>query len=38
VESLPVIEHKTFVGTGTRYLNDQGRWAIQELFQRSFQS
>ena len=38
VESLPVIEHKTFVGTGTRHLNEQGKRAIHDLFQRSFQS
>ncbi len=38
VESLPVIEHKTFVGTGTRYPNEEGKRAIQDLFQRSFQS
>lgn len=38
VEDLPVIEHKTFVGTGTRYLNEEGVKAIQALFQRSFQS
>jgi hypothetical protein len=38
VESMPVIEHKTFVGTGTRYLNDEGKQAIHDLFLRSFQS
>lgn len=38
VENLPVIEHKTFVGTGTRYLNDEGKKAIHDLFKRSFQS
>ncbi len=36
VESEPVIEYKTFVGTGTRYLSDEGKKAIQDLFQRSF--
>jgi hypothetical protein len=38
VESTPVIEHKTFVGTGTRHLSDAGKKAVQDLFQRSFQS
>jgi len=36
-ESLPVIEHKTFVGTGTRHLSEGGKRAIHDLFQRSFQ-
>lgn len=36
VESLPVIEHDTFVGTGTRHLTEEGRRAIDELFRRSF--
>ena len=38
VESLPVIEHQTFVGTGTRSLSEEGKRAIHDLFQRSFQS
>lgn len=38
VESVPVIEHSTFVGTGTRHLNENGKNAIHDLFQRSFQS
>ena len=37
-ESLPVIEHKTFVGTGTRHLSEEGKRAIHDLFQRSFRS
>ncbi len=37
VESEPVIKDKTFVGTGTRHLSEDGRRAIQNLFQRSFQ-
>lgn len=37
-ESLPSIEHKTFVGTGTRNLTDAGKKAIEELYQRSFAS
>jgi hypothetical protein len=36
VEDLPEIEHKTFVGTGTRNLTDEGRQAIKDLFTRSF--
>ncbi len=32
----PVISHKTFTGTGTRYLSDQGKQAIRELYERSF--
>lgn len=36
VEELPVIEHKTFVGTGTRNLTEAGRRAIDDLFRRSF--
>ncbi len=36
VESLPVIEHKTFVGTGTRRISDVGGKALEELFKRSF--
>ena len=37
-ESLPMIEHKTFVGTGTRHLTDEGKKAIEELYKRSFAS
>lgn len=36
VEEVPVIQHKTFCGTGTRNLSDEGRKAIEELFSRSF--
>ena len=32
----PVISHKTIAVTGTRNLNDEGRQAIDELFERSF--
>lgn len=32
----PVITHPHFAGTGTRFLKDNGRDAIEELFQRSF--
>ena len=32
----PVIEHPHFAGTGTRFLEDSGRKAIDELFTRSF--
>jgi hypothetical protein len=38
VESMPVIEHKTFVGTGTRDLSAEGKQAIHDLYKRSFQS
>ena len=31
-EDSPLIEYDTFVGSGTRYLNDAGRDAIQKLF------
>ncbi len=37
VEDLPVISYKTFCGTGTRNLTDEGKKAIQDLFARSFQ-
>jgi hypothetical protein len=32
----PVIEHIHITGTGTRFLDDQGRQAIHALFERSF--
>jgi hypothetical protein len=32
----PIISHKTIAVTGTRNLNDEGRQAIDELFERSF--
>jgi hypothetical protein len=32
----PVVGHAEFTGTGTRFLNDEGRKAIKELFARSF--
>jgi hypothetical protein len=32
----PVITSKTFVGTGTVNLTDDGRKAIQDLFEQSF--
>lgn len=35
-EDLPLIQHDTFVGSGTRYLTDEGKAAIVDLFQRSF--
>ena len=34
----PVISHKTIAVTGTRNLNDEGRQAIDELFERSFKT
>jgi hypothetical protein len=36
VEDTPVISHKTFAGTGTRYLTADGKKAIEDLFERSF--
>ncbi|MGV8073053.1 MAG: hypothetical protein AB2L11_00620 [Syntrophobacteraceae bacterium] len=38
VESTPVIEHNTFVGTGTRRVTKEGLAAINDLFRRSFGS
>lgn len=35
-EDSPRIEYSTFVGSGTRYLNDAGREAIRQLFTDSF--
>lgn len=32
----PVIAHRHFCATGTRFLEDNGKKAIEELFQRSF--
>jgi len=36
VVDAPAIGHPHFTGTGTRFLDDGGRTAIQELFERSF--
>ncbi len=36
IEDTPRIEHKTFAGTGTRHLTEQGKKAIRELYERSF--
>ena len=35
-DDLPVITHPHVTGTGTRVLEENGRRAIQELFERSF--
>ncbi len=35
-KDTPVISHKTFCGTGTRNLSDEGKKAIEDLFDRSF--
>ncbi len=35
-EDTPRIQYDTFVGSGTRYLNDAGRDAIEKLFADSF--
>lgn len=37
-EDSPRIEYDTFVGSGTRYLSDAGREAIEKLFADSFTS
>ncbi len=36
VPAQALIEHKSFVGTGTRNLTAEGRKAIEDLFERSF--
>jgi len=36
VGNTPVITSDTFAGTGTRYLSDDGRQALRDLFIRSF--
>ena len=36
-DPAPVITHRHFAGTGTRFLEHNGRQAIEELFNRSFQ-
>ncbi len=36
VSDEPVISHKTFCGTGTRNLSEEGKKAIEDLFNRSF--
>ena len=35
--SIPTITSRNIAGSGTRFLNNQGKIAIRELFQRSFQ-
>ena len=35
-EDSPRIEHETFVGSGTRFLTDDGKQAIEKLFEDSF--
>ncbi len=35
-EDTPTIAHKTFCGTGTRYLTEKGAEAIKELYRRTF--
>jgi hypothetical protein len=35
-EPEPIITHHQFAGTGTRFLSDGGRAAIEDLFRRSF--
>jgi len=36
IEETPVIKDKSFAGTGTRNLTDNGRAALKDLFERSF--
>jgi len=36
-DAAPVITHPRFAGTGTRFLQTNGREAIEDLFRRSFQ-
>lgn len=36
VEDTPVISEKTFCGTGTRFLTEESKKAIDDLFSRSF--
>ena len=38
VEDAPVITHTHFGGTGTRFLEENGKKAIKELFERTFSS
>ena len=35
-ESEPVIQHRLFTATGTRFMEKNGRTAVEELFARSF--
>jgi hypothetical protein len=35
-EDQPKIKHKSFAGTGTRFLNPKGKKAIKDLFEHSF--
>jgi hypothetical protein len=34
--TAPVVTHPHFTGTGTRVLQPNGKWAIEDLFKRSF--
>lgn len=36
IEDTPTIAYTTFVGSGTRYLSNEGRTAIEQLFASSF--
>ena len=36
IEDKPLIKYTTFVGSGTRYLSEEGRAAIEQLFAASF--
>ena len=37
-DAAPRIQHPHFTGTGTRFLEENGKKAIAELFERSFES
>jgi hypothetical protein len=36
VENIPAITSESFAGTGTRYLSEDGKQALHDLFKRSF--
>src|SRR5882724_12886101 len=36
--AAPAVRHTRFAGTGTRYLRDNGKAAIEQLFERSFRN
>ena len=38
IQDTPKIEHKTFVGSGTRNLSEKGRKAVDKLFEDTFNS
>jgi hypothetical protein len=38
IETIPTITSKNFAGSGTRFLQPEGKKAIEDLFTRSFSS